>query len=378
MSQHDRIADVIREYDSQGYHRTGTAADVESARWLADRARLYARDVELEEVPLDRLALGACRIEVGGRHVRGLPLFDGGLTGTGGVEGRLGPVGSDAEIGLLDVGVGEYQDDFDAERANPRHEAYVVVTRGGSAGLACRNAPEFTSPFGPPVLQVSDEAAGWLHEAPRDGTRARLLACATRSAAVSYNVVAALPGRDSSLAPVVVMTPRSGWWQCAAERGGGIAGWLEVMRRLSESDRARDVTFVATTGHELGLLGVHKFLESRAGLVKGAEAWIHFGASIGAAVDAGVRLGAGDEALGSAASAALKRRGAPDTPIAGEGVMVGAESNVVHALGARCVAMAGGHAFFHMRSDRWPAAVDIGAVAAYSNAFADVAVEIAC
>lgn len=378
MNQHDRISDVIREYDSQGYHRTGTAPDVQSARWLADCARSYSPDVELEEVPLDRLALGACRIEFGGRHVRGLPLFDGGLTGTGGIEGRLGPVGSNAEIGLLDVGVGEFQNDFDAERANPRHEGYVVVTRGGSAGLACRNAPEFTSPFGPPVLQVSDEAAGWLHEAARDGSRVRLLACATRIPAVSYNVVAALPGRDSSLSPVVVMTPRSGWWQCAAERGGGIAGWLEVMRRLSELDRARDVTFVATTGHELGLLGVHKFLESREGLVRGAEAWIHFGASIGAAVGAGARLGAPDAALENAAQKALKRRGAPDTPTAGDGVMVGAESNVVHALGARCVAMAGGHAFFHMRSDRWPAAVDVGAVAAYANAFADVAAEIAC
>ncbi len=378
MTQNERVADVIREFDSQGYHRTGAAADVESARWLANCASSYAPDAELEEVPLDRLVLGACRIEVGGRHVRGLPLFDGGLTGTNGVEGKLGPVGSDAEIGLLEVGVGEYQDDVDAERADPRHAAYVVVTRGISSGLACRNAPRFLSPFGPPVLQVSGEAGDWLQEAARNGTRARLLACAQRSPAVSYNVVASLPGRDRTLPPVVVMTPRSGWWQCAAERGGGIAGWLEVMRRLSASDRARDVTFVATTGHELGLLGVNKFLESRKELVSGAEAWIHFGASIGAAVDAGVHLGASDPVLESAAHAALRRNGAPDTPSAGEGVMVGAESNVVHAMGARCVAMAGGHAYFHMRSDRWPGAVDVAAVAAYANAFADVAVEVAC
>ena len=376
MTQNERVADVIRDFDSQGYHRTGAAADVESARWLAETARAYAPDAELEEVPLDRLVLGACRIEVGGRHVRGLPLFDGGLTGTNGVEGKLGPVGSDAEIGLLEVGVGEYQDDVDAERADPRHAAYVVVTRGISSGLACRNAPRFLSPFGPPVLQVSGEAGDWLQEAARNGTRARLLACATRSPAVSYNVVASLPGRDRTLPPVVVMTPRSGWWQCAAERGGGIAGWLEVMRRLSASDRARDVTFVATTGHELGLLGVRKFLTSREGLAPDAEAWIHFGASIGAAVSPGVRLGAPDASLESMARAALDRRGAPDTPTADE--MVGAESNVVHAMGARCVAMAGGHAFFHMRSDRWPGAVDVGAVAAYANAFADVAVEVAC
>ena len=378
MTQHDRISDVIREYDSQGYHRTGTAADVESARWLAETSRSYATSVELEEVTLDRLVLGACRVEAGGRSVRGLPLFDGGSTGSNGVEGKLGPVGSDAEIGLLEVGAGEYQDDFDAERAAPRHAAYVVVTRGVSPGLACRNAPRFLSPFGPPVLQVSGEAAGWLDETARKGSRVRLLACAARSPALSYNVVATLPGRDHTLPPLLVMTPRSGWWQCAAERGGGIAGWLEVMRRLSGAAPARDVTFVATTGHELGLLGVHQFLAGREGLVRGAEAWIHFGASVGAAVGPGVRLGAPDAALESAARAALERRGAPVTPSAGEGEMVGAESNVVHAMGARCVAMAGGHAYFHMRSDRWPGAVDVAAVAAYANAFADVAAEIAC
>ena len=350
MTQHDRISDVIREFDSQGYHRTGTAADVESARWLAETSRAYATSVELEEVTLERLVLGACRVEAGGRSVRGLPLFDGGLTGTNGVEGKLGPVGSDAEIGLLEVGAGEYQDDFDSERESPRHVAYVVVTRGGSPGLACRNAPRFLSPFGPPVLQVSGEAAGLLNDAVRDGSRVRLIACATRSPALSYNVVATLPGRDRTLPPLVVMTPRSGWWQCAAERGGGIAGWLEVIRRLSGAAPARDVTFVATTGHELGLLGVHQFLVGREELVRGAQAWIHFGASIGAAVSPGVRLGAPDASLESAARAALERRGAPDTLTTGE--MVGAESNVVHAMGARCVAMAGGHAYFHMLSDK--------------------------
>ena len=379
MTQHDRISDVIREYDSQGYHRTGTAADVESARWLAETSRAYATSVELEEVTLDRLVLGACRVEAGGRSVRGLPLFDGGSTGSNGVEGKLGPIGSDAEIGLLDAGVGEYQDDFDAERAAPRHAAYVVVTRGVSPGLACRNAPRFLSPFGPPVLQVSGEAAGLLDEAARNGSRARLLACATRSPALSYNVVATLPGRDRTLLPLVVMTPRSGWWQCAAERGGGIAGWLEVMCRLSEAgpcqgrhvrgdDRPRAGACWACTSSWLA--GRNWCAARRRGYTSGrplappsvpACAW-----------ERRTRRWKARHARRSNAEARRTRRSA------GEGEMVGAESNVVHAMGARCVAMAGGHAYFHMRSDRWPGAVDVAAVAAYANAFADVAAEIAC
>ena len=371
MTQNERVADVIREYDAQGWHRTGTDADVESARWLAERCRAYAVDVELEEVPLDRLELGDCYVEADGRRADGLPLFDGGFTDAAGVSGRLGPLGSDAEIGLLEAGPGEYQDEFDAERASPRHAAYVVSTRGGVPGLACRNAPRFLSPFGPPALQVSGAESDWLNGMASGGASLRLLATATRKPAVSYNVVASLPGRDGTLAPLVVMTPRSGWWQCAAERGGGIAGWLEVLRRLSQTELARDVTFIATTGHELGLLGVHKFLESRDGLVKGAAAWIHFGASIGAAVDAGARLGATDADLERKARAALERCGAPHTPTAD--AMVGAESNVVDALGARCAALAGGHAYFHMPEDRWPHAVNVSDVSAYANAFAELA-----
>jgi hypothetical protein len=33
-----------------------------------------------------------------------------------------------------------------------------------------------------------------------------------------------------SLAPVVVITPRSGWWACASERGPGIAAFIELAR----------------------------------------------------------------------------------------------------------------------------------------------------
>ena len=47
------------------------------------------------------------------------------------------------------------------------------------------------------------------------------------------------------------MTPRSGWYSCASERGGGIACWLELMRTLN-GRAPRDVLFVASSGHELG------------------------------------------------------------------------------------------------------------------------------
>ena len=42
----------------------------------------------------------------------------------------------------------------------------------------------------------------------------------------------------------------------ASERGGGLACWLEIMRAVRNGKPARDVLFVASSGHELGHLGL--------------------------------------------------------------------------------------------------------------------------
>ena len=377
MGQTERIACIIREYDAQGWHRTGTETDVASARWLAEKARACGLETDLESLGLSRIDPDECFIEAEGRQVTGLPLFDGGFTGADGIRGRVGPVGSKAEIGVVEAPPSELDEAFDTERETPRHLAYVLVTLGGRPGLAVRNAPRFLSPFGPPVLQVTSEARDWLAELAQSGSESRLVASATRSRAESYNVVAGLQGRDRSLQPIVVMTPRSGWWRCAAERGGGIACWLEVMLAMNDAGCPRDVLFVATTGHELGVLGIRGFLDHRPNIVAETAAWVHFGASIGAARDPHPHLAASDAELQEAARNALARCGAPPVSLAPRGTMVGVESTVVHRLGARCVAMAGGHALFHMEDDRWPDAVDVEAVAGYASAFAEVASELA-
>ena len=36
MDQHQRISKMIQEFDAQGWHRTGSKVDHQSARWLGD------------------------------------------------------------------------------------------------------------------------------------------------------------------------------------------------------------------------------------------------------------------------------------------------------------------------------------------------------
>src|SRR5262249_26013425 len=168
----------------------------------------------------------------------------------------------------------------DARRQN-RHLGIVVVTRGARPGFCPSNADSFLHPFGPPVLQVGSEEAHSLFDSARQGLEVVLTTHVERAQAQASNVSAVVLGTNRGLAPLVVMTPRSGWWSCASERGGGLACWLEVMRSLHASPPSdRGVVFVASSGHELGHLGINAFVDARPGVVSKSVAWVHFGANI--------------------------------------------------------------------------------------------------
>src|SRR5215831_18128462 len=97
-----RVAGVLQAYDAQGNHRTGTEVDNASAEWLAGQARQYGAKVSLEPFPLNRIDLQSCYLRIGERRIDSIPLFDASFTGPEGVQGKLGPLGSDAEIGLAE------------------------------------------------------------------------------------------------------------------------------------------------------------------------------------------------------------------------------------------------------------------------------------
>ena len=375
LDQYQRIARIIGEYDTQGWHRTGTTVDHESAEWLAGLVSETGAEVSLEPFELSRINLAECYLEVVGERIHGLPMFDGAFTGVEGIRGSLGPVGSPTEIGVGRVSLAGGEDEaLTASRQSGKHRGLVAVTVGGRPGLMPSNAPQFLSPFGCPVLQVSSEAQAFLNEQIERGSDARLVAAVIRSPAESFNVIARIDGQDRSLSPLVVMTPRSGWWYCASERGGGLACWLEVMRAVSETSPRRDVIFVATSGHEVGLYGIHAFLENRVDLARNACAWIHFGANIGAAQGPVASYAATDEVLADRTKSVLDKAGVAR---AERGTRFPSESGVVMSRGGSVIALvASGNPVFHLESDRWPETVDVNAVAGYANAFAHLAVQL--
>ncbi len=373
------IERILREYDAQGIHRTGTSVDRKSAYWLAAQVRLCGARAVLESFAHSRVDPQVAFVEINGRRIEGLPAFDGAFTEVAGVRGKLGPAGSDAEIGLGEAPPNaEYSPPYDKMRRESKQRAIIVVTRGGKPGLTPVNGGKFLAPFGPPVLQVSSEEGNWLTDQAGKGAEARLVAHVKRSRVQAINVTAKIGGRDPKLAPVVAITPRSGWWQCTGERGGGLICWLEVMRVLAASKPARDCYFLASTGHELGHLGLEDFIHRRQELVKSAHAWIHLGANIGLPGDAGHRLQASADELERIAIEALNRASVRISEKTPRGTVPFGEAGNIHRGGGRYVSLLGtGNPWFHHPGDRWPDAVDGNAIARCAEAMVQVALMLA-
>lgn len=373
-----RIGAVIRAYDAQGFHRTGTDVDRASADWLANDVRQAGLEPVLEGFTLSRVDPVRASLVVGGRTIEGLPLFDGGFTDAGGVEGALGDIDGDAPIGLVDLPPnGAEAGAIGKARRAGRHRAIVAVTRGLRPGFCPSNADSFVQPFGPPVLQVSSEEGVFLAGCARQGARATLTAHVMRTQAEAFNVTAVVPGADRNAAPLVVMTPRSGWWSCASERGGGLACWLEIMRAVRAAKPVRDVLFVASSGHELGHLGLDAFIARRAGLVPGAKAWIHLGANIGAAQGFANILQASDAEMESLMAGAMTKVGLSIDRRHPLGVEPLGEAANVYRGGGRFISIIGKNDLFHSPDDRGPDVVDLAVIERFAKAFATVATSIA-
>jgi hypothetical protein len=374
----DRIVRIIDAYEHQGIHRTGTQVDRLSAEWLATEVKDAGLIPALEPFTLERIDPIAAFVSARGRRIEGVPLFDGAFTDAMGVDGRLGKLAGAAEIGLGEcapnaAAAGPLGD----ARRNPRHKAIVCVTRGLRPGLCPSNADLFLKPFGPPVLQVSSDDAAFLEECVRQDARINVVAQVKRTTIDAFNVVATLAGADRSLPPLVVMTPRSGWWACTSERGGGIACLLELMRELKNTPLARDVLFVASSGHELGHLGINAFVARRPAIVSRSAGWMHFGANIGAREDAGNVIQASDDAFEKIQADAMTSAGLTIARRNPRGTVPGGEAEVVHHGGGRYVSVIGRNALFHNPADRGREAIDAQIIERFAEAFVQVARSLA-
>ncbi len=376
----DRIARTIKEYSEQGIHRSGTEGDLENAAWLSDSIRSLGLEPQLDQFNFRRVRLLENTVAIGSRVVNAMPLYDCTFSDGNGITGRIGEIGSDADIGIVSAfptasSPGGRQ--LHKSRLEGRHKAIIVITdERMPAGITITNAEDFTSPFGPPVVQISNVDAEWIQNAAASGLEGTVVAYCDYVDATGINVGAIIRGKNPDLAPLVIMTPRSGWWACASERGGGVAAWLEMMRAISGVGAERDVIFTANTGHELGHIGLDHYLDTRKALIKDAHMWIHLGANFATAILPEIGVQSSDEQARKLAFDTLSEHELkPKSEIKPGQRPFGEARNIFDGAG-RYISLLGRNGLFHHPADIWPDAVDLDKTTRWVSAFTEIALEL--
>jgi hypothetical protein len=231
------------------------------------------------------------RISLGDIEVEAFPQWPVRYTAPGGVDGELevfnpeNPGGVNQRIALIDAPFRRHSTFLRSDIVQPVNQAIeagalavILVPHGPTGGITALNADGHAEPFKVPVVQVAPDDRDRLVSASGGGRSLNLLSTGKGpSSAMAENVI----GRFGN-GPrwVVVSTPYSGWFHCAAERGPGIAAFFALAQWVTSALEDYSFVFVATSGHELTNMGAHAFMHD--GAPKPAETilWLHLGAGL--------------------------------------------------------------------------------------------------
>ena len=236
---------MIRAYSDLGVHRVGTEVDAQTIDWFSLELERRGGKVERQEFEFDRFE-GTSTVTINGQEVPSMPLY---YEGVGDVESDVpfttavvAVTGDRNSAALLEA---------IAQAKDSGAKIAVIATQNPHGLLQTPNrTPQLGS--GLPVVFVPGSVADELQSGK---VSVRYSARITKGE--SANVVATFG--DSSGKPIVIATPLSGWFTCAAERGTGIAVALGLAQRLAPN---HSVLVVGSPGHELlHHLGLQAYLE---------------------------------------------------------------------------------------------------------------------
>ncbi len=235
----------VKSYADLGWHRTGTAVETQTFDWVAGLATELGGQVEYcpYEFPFYKADVSAL-----GFHIEALYYSFVGeeKTGAYAIE-RLGfdEQHGDSSISASIAGLVQKAKQGGAE-------AIVLATGDRKSELVAVNRPP-RDPGDLPVFLV----AGKDFE-PLKGERPELRYSASVESKTSRNISIKFGDFSLERPPLMITTPLSGWFNCAGERGTGLAIALSVAAKVG---RNYPVFLLCPTGHELGYFGAEKFTE---------------------------------------------------------------------------------------------------------------------
>ena len=371
-----RIEKDIIGWDSIEDHRTGTEGDRKTTDWLANLVEEAGGHPRIDEFKFTRRVLGHSFVSIDGTEINGIPLFDAPATPKKGIRGVAVTIESSSGIGIDSFTPNDGNTALTLARTKQQLDAIVAYSQSEVGGLSLLNADDFNSPFGPPVLQVSSKHRDLLEEAKSSKKECTVYVEFDQESTTASNVQVKIPGKEPDLPEVIIMTPKSAWWTCTAERCGGIAIWLACLRHFIKNQPKRSIEFTANTGHELGHLGLDHYLVSRKEKKQETHVWLHLGANF-SATNSKIRFQASDEALMKLGIGCLNNSNIEPDQVTKIGSRPFGEARNIFDQNGRYLSLLGTNRWFHNSQDRWPISVNVSQTERLTKAVVTAATTIA-
>ena len=95
--QRQRIVSLVREFDQQGDHRTGSRVDQKSGDWLCAQIHKAGGQAKKKYFSLPLVHVDICKLGLADMIIDGVPLFDCLFPETNYINGTMGEIGSSAD-----------------------------------------------------------------------------------------------------------------------------------------------------------------------------------------------------------------------------------------------------------------------------------------
>lgn len=373
----DSVREDLERYIGFGIKASGGAGDNACGAWL--EGELERQGFKLHRQTFSVPYFNASRAElVLGRHTT--PVIPQGIvvpTEPSGVSGRLVridptlPISQSLSgaIALVDL---PYSRWVSALQKPIRDGVHAAIDHGARAAVIVTNGPtqkaialntDGTKPmFQVPVAVLAPDQASPFLAGAMQGDNATLVLQGSGGRRDAYNFVGHLDRERSKW--IIVSTPRSGWFTCAAERGPGVAIWLALARWAPTALREYNLAFMCNSAHEYEYLGADEAIRAIAPKPDVTAIWLTLGASIAArdwqslippllplpSADPQRYLVVSSNVQGLAKRAFAGQPGI-DTPYTTERFTAG-ELTPIHKAGYKTVAgFFGAHRFLHTQED---------------------------
>ena len=294
----------LRAYTALGLHRTGTDGDARVSGYLAAELRRAGLKVTVEPFAFTQFAPREAALRVVGdaADIVSFPYWYSGRTLPEGVTAELVDVGAGSEadfaahplqgrivlarIALVSRALFTNLAAVQRRAAAAGAAGLVAAVQGPGNEIVASNAESDAGLCGMPTLFIGREDGQRL--AARAGAPVHFVLDAELRPGQSANVVATIPGASPEI--LMAGTPVNGWFSAAAERGGGIGTLLTLARFQAEkasagSMPAKTLIFVFTGGHEVGFIGLQRYIDAHPEVIARTYAYVHLGAGVAGRYD---------------------------------------------------------------------------------------------